>query len=242
MITCIIIDDEPIAHRVLRNHLEDLNHVQVLASFFNAAEAELFLKVNHVDFIFLDVEMPEVRGIDFLKKLEVKPITVITTAFRDYALDGFELGVLDFLLKPVSHERLTNAVKRVTEMVQLMQAPSSINEEHDEKHEILIKAGTQKVIVDLRKITHAQGLKDYTILFTEEKKYLVKGSVKAMEKYLPESHFIRVHRSFLIARDRVRVVNHNRIEMGEISIPIGKLYRDVVSHFLTTRYQKVNAP
>jgi len=235
MISCIIIDDEPIAHRVLRNHLEELSHVQVLASFHNAADAEAFLKTNHIDFIFLDVEMPEVRGIDFLKRLEVKPITVITTAFRDYAVDGFELGVLDYLLKPISRERLSNAVKRVTEMIQLMQVPSSINDDHTQKYEILIKAGTQKVIVDLRKITHAQGLKDYTILFTEDKKYLVKGSVKAMEKYLPDSHFIRVHRSFLIAKERVKVVNHNRIELGEISIPIGKLYKEVVSNFLVTR-------
>src|SRR5690349_6745695 len=112
MISCIIVDDEPIAHRVLQNHLDRLPEFRVLAHFIKAAEAERFLAEKTVDFMFLDVEMPGINGIEFLKRLSVKPITIVTTAYRDYAVEGFELGVLDYLLKPISFERLSTSMKR----------------------------------------------------------------------------------------------------------------------------------
>lgn len=234
--TCIIVDDEPIAHRVLQNHIDTIDHVQTIGNFFNAVEAKDFLSANKVDFIFLDVEMPQVRGIDFLKSLQVKPITILTTAYRDYAVEGFELGVLDYLLKPISFERFVVAIKRLEEVLRLMQTPSSLNEgESSRNMEIYIKSGTQRILLDLQKITHAQGLKDYTILFSKEKRYLVKGSVKAMERYLPTGYFMRVHRSFLVAKDKIKLVNHNRIELGDISIPIGRQYKDVIADFLSKK-------
>jgi len=236
MITCIIVDDEPIAHRVLQTHLDAIGSVQTIGNFFNAVDAKEFLATNKVDFIFLDVEMPQVRGIDFLKSLDVKPITILTTAYRDYAVEGFELGVLDYLLKPISFERFSASMKRLEEVLRLMQVPSSLNETEPSKSmEIYIKSGTQKILIDLRKITHVQGLKDYTILFTEAKRYLVKGSVKAMEGYLPNGYFMRVHRSFLVAKDKIKLVNHNRIELGDISIPIGRQYKEVVTGFLSKK-------
>jgi DNA-binding LytR/AlgR family response regulator len=236
MMTCIIVDDEPIAHDVLRNHLNQLGEIRIVGNFFNAFDAKRFFESNKVDLMFLDVEMPALKGIDFLTDLVEKPLTIITTAYRDYAVEGFELGVVDYLLKPISLDRLTIAIKRIVELNNLMQSPGLLNQpDNNHQYEILIKAGTKRVLLDLRTISHAQGLKDYTILFTEDKKYLVKGSVKAMEAYLPELYFMRVHRSFLVAKDRIKFVNRNKIDLGDLTIPIGRHYREVVARFLDAK-------
>ncbi len=226
----IIIDDEPYSHKVLQSHIGKMSRLQLKACFFNASDALAWLDTNKTDIILLDIKMPEISGLDFLRSLAEKPITIFITAFRDYALEGFELGVIDYLLKPVQFNRLEIAISRAIDFLQLVNMAKPIDD-----YEILIKDGNRRTVVDYREIIYAQGLKDYTILQTTKKKFVVKGSVKAMENYLPADFFMRVHKSFIVAKNKIRLVHKNKIELEEISIPIGRLFRDAVEQFLQSK-------
>lgn len=231
--TCVIVDDEPPSHQVLKNHVERLPNLRLTARFFNANDAAEYFKSNQPDILLLDIQMPEVTGIEFLRSLPVKPITIFTTAFRDYAFEGFELGVIDYILKPVQFERFEMAIRRAIDFIQMSRPENAIDSPMAAGiHEILIKSGTKKILVDYRTIIYAQGLKDYTILHTIDKKYVVKGSVKAFEEYLPSGHFLRVHKSFIIAKSQIKLVSRNKIELDAISIPVGRSYKDAVDQFL----------
>jgi DNA-binding LytR/AlgR family response regulator len=228
--TCVIVDDEPPSHQVLKNHIERIPNLQLVAAFFNANDAAEYFKKHSVDILLLDIQMPEVTGIEFLRSLAVKPITIFSTAFRDYAFEGFELGVIDYLLKPVNFERFDMAIRRAMDFMQMSKPENAID-----IHEILIKSGTKKMLIDYRKIIYAQGLKDYTILHTAGKKYVVKGSVKAFEEYLPSEFFLRVHKSFIIAKDQVKLVARNKIELENVSIPVGRSYKESLDRFLESK-------
>lgn len=231
--SCIIVDDEPLSHDVLKNHLTAFPELQLLGNFYNARDARLFLQEHSADILLLDIEMPEISGLDFLRGLNDKPVSIITTAYRDYAVEGFELGVIDYLMKPISLERFELSLKRATDFLQLVKADDSIDfSEENRNFEILIKTGTKRVLLDYRTIIFAQGLKDYTILHTETEKYVVKGSVKAFESYLPKHYFIRVHKSFIVAIPRIKIARRNKIELGPLSIPIGRAFKSKVDDLL----------
>jgi DNA-binding LytR/AlgR family response regulator len=230
----IIIDDEPYSHKVLQTHIAKIPRLQLKASFFNASDARTWLEANKTDIILLDIKMPEISGLDFLRSLTEKPITIFITAFRDYALEGFELGVIDYLLKPVQFNRLEMAINRAIDFLQLVNMANAIDSE-EKNFEILIKEGNRKTVIDYRDIIYAQGLKDYTILQTGKKKYVVKGSVKSMENYLPANFFIRVHKSFIVARNKIRLVHKNKIELEEITIPVGRHFKEAVDQFLQSK-------
>lgn len=231
--SCIIIDDEPLSHNVLKNHLQHTPEIQLAASFYNAKDAGKFLESNTTDLILLDIQMPEISGLDFLRSLDNKPVTIVTTAFRDYALEGFELGVIDYLLKPIELGRFTSSIKRALDFLMLVKSGETgdVNPP-DNAHKILIKTGTKKVLLDYRKIIFAQGLKDYTILHTDETKYVVKGSIKACEEYLPSDYFVRVHKSFIVAKPKIQVVHRNKIELDSVAIPIGRNFKEIVDTLL----------
>ncbi len=228
--TCVIVDDEPPSHQVLKSHIERIPNLQLVAEFYNANDASDYFKKHSADILLLDIQMPEVTGIEFLRSLPVKPITIFSTAYRDYAFEGFELGVIDYLLKPVNFERFEMAVQRAIDFLQMSRPENAID-----IHEILIKSGTKKILIDYREIIYAQGLKDYTILHTSGKKYVVKGSVKAFEEYLPSDFFLRVHKSFIVAKSKIKLVYRNKIELENVSIPIGRSYKEGVENFLTHR-------
>ena len=228
--TCVIVDDEPPSHQVLKNHIERIPNLQLVAEFFNANDAAEYFKKHAVDILLLDIQMPEVTGIEFLRSLPVKPITIFSTAYRDYAFEGFELGVIDYLLKPVNFDRFEMAIRRATDFMMMSKPENTVD-----LHEILIKSGTKKILIDYRKIIYAQGLKDYTILHTTEKKYVVKGSVKAFEEYLPSEFFMRVHKSFIVAKEQLKMVYRNKIELENVAIPIGRNYKEAVENFLKMR-------
>jgi DNA-binding LytR/AlgR family response regulator len=231
--SCIIVDDEPLSHNVLRSHLEHIDQVQVIGSFHNAKDAGRYLESHSADIMLLDIQMPEISGLDFLRTLETKPVTIITTAFRDYALEGFELGVIDYLLKPIELERFKTSMKRALDFLQLVKYGDTVDfSKNENAYDLLIKTGTKKILLDYRKIIFAQGLKDYTILHTGEKKYVVKGSIKAFEEYLPNDNFVRVHKSFIVAKQLIKVVHKNKIELNAISIPIGRNFKEAVEEIL----------
>lgn len=233
MLTCILVDDEPLARDVLADFVARSEDMTLLGRFGNAHEALAFLSVNPADMIFLDIEMPEMSGIDLLKSLSHPPVTIFTTAFRDYALEGFELGVIDFLLKPFSYERFRLAVERVKEFLSLRSDEASLDEKESHPEFIFVKSGVNRIRLALAEVTHIQGLKDYAIIHTPERKVVVKGSVKSVHLLFPPEEFIRTHKSFIVAKDKVRRIERNKIIIGQNEIPIGRNYKAEVEGKIT---------
>jgi DNA-binding LytR/AlgR family response regulator len=231
--SCIIIDDEPPSHQVLKSHLKLFPNIDLAGNFFNAKDASEFLSGHSIDILLLDIQMPEISGLSLLRSLEARPVTIITTAFRDYALEGFELGVIDYLLKPIDVNRFASAMNRAVDFLQLAKSGDTLDtSKMNTEFMMLIKSGTKRIVLDYRKIMFAQGLKDYTILHTADKKYVVKGSIKVLEEFLPDHSFMRVHKSFIVAKPLIQVVQKNKIELENISIPIGRSFKENVDRLL----------
>jgi DNA-binding LytR/AlgR family response regulator len=228
MIKCIIVDDEPLAQDVLEDHLQQIPYARLQGKFNNAWDALKFLAVNEVDVILLDIEMPEMNGIDFLKSLSPAPLTIFTTAYRNYAFDGFELGAIDFLLKPVSFSRFRLAMEKARDFLSLKAHNSSFETGSDTPDFVFVKSGVQRVKLFFDEITHIQGLKDYAIIYAPGKKVVVKGSVKSMLEIFPAVRFIRVHKSFIVAKDKINRIEKNRIVINDNLIPIGRNYKEEV--------------
>ncbi|MCE6991877.1 LytTR family DNA-binding domain-containing protein [Dyadobacter sp. CY323] len=230
MIQCALIDDEPLAREILEGYLRQSGITRTVMQFGKAAEALVHLRNSDVDVLFLDIEMPEMNGIEFLKALSQPPVTVFTTAYRDYAFEGFELGVIDFLLKPISYERFLHALEKVQDFLALKDQNAKIEHNPAEQKlgSVLVKSGVQRILLDFNEVTHIQGLKDYAIIHTGKGKIVIKGSIKAMHEIFPESHFIRVHKSFIVALDKIKRIEKNQILINANHIPIGRNYKEGV--------------
>lgn len=224
MLKCAIVDDEPLAREVLVGYMEQVTYVNLIGSFNNVFDAREFLQGNAVDVLFLDIEMPEMSGIDFLSSLPHPPITVFTTAFRNYAFEGFELGVIDFLLKPISFPRFVVALEKIKDFLSLKTEQADF-EISDEPEFIFVKSGVQRIKLFFADVSHIQGLKDYAIIHSVAGKIVIKGSIKAMEQLFPPAQFVRVHKSFMVATDKIRRIEKNRIIIGDHQIPIGRNYK-----------------
>ncbi len=231
---CIIIDDEPIAHDILVQYISQNKRVIIASQFYNASDAALYLKNNTVDILFLDIQMPGVDGISFLQSLDIKPITIMTTAFREFALEGFDLGVMDYLIKPINEDRFTVALNRAIEFLDLQKNNESLIEEANAKEikSFTIKSGTKLISLPIDSVTHVQGLKDYAIIFANEKQYVIKGYIKTVDSILPKGFFTRVHKSFIVANSKIKIINRNRIEFENYQIPIGRMYKSIVEAML----------
>ncbi|GGH35986.1 LytR/AlgR family response regulator transcription factor [Dyadobacter endophyticus] len=229
MLQCVIVDDEPLAREILEEYLQK-SGITGAAQFSNAREALAYLQAHEPDVLFLDIEMPEINGIDFLKSLTQPPVTVFTTAYRDYAFEGYELGVIDFLLKPISYPRFQHALEKVRDFLQLKEQNANLEQNLSEEKPdfIFVKSGVQRVRLAFDDISHIQGLKDYAIIHTAAGKVVIKGSVKAMLDIFPPARFLRVHKSFIVAIDKILRIERNRIIWGSYHIPIGRSYREEV--------------
>ncbi|MDB4919023.1 LytTR family DNA-binding domain-containing protein [Mucilaginibacter sp.] len=228
MIRCVIIDDEPLAQDVLEEHLKQIPYAQLDGKFNNAWDALRFLANHEVDAIFLDIEMPEMNGIDFLKSLSPAPLTIFTTAYRNYAFEGFELGVIDFLLKPVAFNRFRMAIEKVRDFLSLQAHNASFEASSNTPEFIFVKSGVQRIKLFFDEVTYIQGLKDYAIIYTPDKKIVIKGSVKSMHEIFPITRFIRVHKSFIVAKDKISRIEKNRVVISDHQIPIGRNYKEEV--------------
>ncbi len=229
--SCIIIEDEPLAREVIENYLATNNELEFKGSYENVAKAESSLQSNPPHILFLDIEMPGITGLTFLSQMKDPPITILTTAYRDYALEAYDLGVIDYLVKPIRYERFKKAVDRAIEFLQSKKMDVEIIKS-DKHNTVAIKSGTKNIFLPTESITHVQGLKDYSILFTEDKKYVVNGSIKTIFESLPDSEFIRVHKSFIVAKQRIVSVQRNKIEFGDYQIPVGRVYKANLNEFL----------
>ena len=232
MYKCILVDDEPLAHKVLLNYILKIGNLVVVKQCYTADDARLYLSANAVDILILDIEMPEETGIHLLQSLPQKPITIFTTAFLHYSLEGFELGVMDYLVKPIRYERFEQAVKRATDFLQLLQLRSGVENDATEQSSLLIKTGTKKISVSRSNISHVQALKDYAIIYCRDAKYVVRSTMKEMEELLGAAGFIRVHKSFIIAKIKVRFFSANKIEFENFEIPVGRKYKKLIEDYL----------
>ena len=216
MIKCLIVDDEPPARELLQRYLEPLEGFMVLDMFDNALNAFSFLQSNQVDLMFLDIQMPRMNGIELLKSLRFPPKVIMTTAFRDYAVDGFELDILDYLLKPISPERFLKSISKF-HFFHEMNQPQSHEKPAGEDAYLFLKVDRDQVKVFLKDILFIEGLKDYIRVHTTGKVLIAYERLGYMEEKLPEGKFIRIHKSFIVSIDKIIHFNNEKVQLGKSS-------------------------
>ena len=232
MINVIIVDDEPLAQDVLETYIEKIPELNLVQKCNNALEANEALKANDIDLMFLDIQMPQLTGVDFLKTLSKPPLVVFTTAYPNYAIEGFELNALDYLLKPISLERFMKAVNKAMEQIDLHRkdAPSHSPGEDDETDFFFVKADKKLVKVNFPEIVYIEGLKDYVIIRMENSRVITLQTMKSLEEKLPTALFKRIHRSYIVNINKIEAIVGNMVEVMEKNqakhLPIGKNYRD----------------
>lgn len=227
---CLVVDDEPLAREVLLSHIGKIDGLEVIAECDNALKAFDILKKESVDLIFLDIQMPKLTGIEFLKVLNPKAQIIFTTAYREYALESYELNVADYLLKPISFNRFLKAVNKVLngheEEIHEHSEPSD-NLRSDDAH-IFLKADRKMVKVYLKDILYIESLKDYVRIKLQEKEVISLQKISFLEEKLPEDCFVRVHRSFIVPMKKIEAFSNSAVEVSGTEIPIGRNYKDVV--------------
>jgi DNA-binding LytR/AlgR family response regulator len=227
----IIVDDEPLAQDVLETYIEKIPDLNLVGKCSNALEANDMLKSQSIDLMFLDIQMPQLTGIDFLKTLSKPPMVIFTTAYPNYALDGFELNALDYLLKPISLERFMKAVNKALEQFELQSRESgeALSGE-DDPNFIFVKADKKLVKVKYDDILYIEGLKDYVIIRMDADRVITLQTMKSLESKMPQDRFKRIHRSYIVNLDRINAIVGNMVEVIEKKetkhLPIGKNYRD----------------
>ncbi|MCB0558498.1 MAG: response regulator transcription factor [Lewinellaceae bacterium] len=235
MINVIIVDDEPLAQDVLETYIEKIPELNLVEKCSNALEANEALKNHDIALMFLDIQMPQLTGVDFLKTLSHPPLVIFTTAYPNYAIEGFELNALDYLLKPISLERFMKAVNKAMGQLELQNKGGSVpgggeEEGGEEPDFIFVKADKKLVKVNYADIIYIEGLKDYVIIRMENSRVITLQTMKSLEEKLPQNIFKRIHRSYIVNVDKIEAIVGNMIEVIEKNqakhLPIGKNYRD----------------
>lgn len=227
MIKCLIIDDEPLARKLIKNHLAHFKQFEIVCECENAIEAALALQNNQIDLAFLDIQLPEINGIDFLKSLTRKPKVIITSAYKQFAIDGFDLDVLDFLLKPITLDRFFKAInkyldsnlKRVSSIVQNNPANEVLVDD------ILIKDNNKTFRINPNDILYIEGMREYIKIFTSNENIVTKTSLTRFYNQLSKDSFIRVHKSFIVNFKKVKSFTSTSLDISETKIPIGRSYK-----------------
>ncbi len=231
-IKCIIVDDEPLAVELLASYVQKIPFLQLVGKYNNATDALNGVKDSDVDLIFLDIQMPEVSGMELSRMLPEGTRVIFTTAFDQYAVDSYRTGALDYLLKPITYATFLEACNKALQWFQLVH--QSENKPEDEVKSIFVKSEYKLLQINLDSIRYVEGLKDYVKIYTDESPHPVLSlmNMKAMEQMLPASRFIRVHRSFIVSKEKIREIDRNRIVFGDVYIPIGDSYKQAFNDFL----------
>jgi two-component system, LytTR family, response regulator len=232
-IRCLIVDDEPPAREVIRRYVEQVSTLQLAGECSNAVQAFAFLQQHPVDLIFLDIRMPQLNGNDFLKTLKNPPRIIFTTAYPEYALEGYELDAVDYLLKPVPFDRFLKALNKVYQHTAIKTEPAAANDEKKNESFVYFRADRKMVKIMLQDILYIESMKDYVKVFTTSSTIITKQSISSVEAMLPEKDFIRTHRSFIVAMSKIKSFTSELIEIGKTEIPVGKLYRNGVMKVLS---------
>jgi len=227
-INCILIDDEPLARAGLEEYIADIDFLNLLGTFANPLAATEILATGNVQLLFLDIQMPRITGLEFFKTLKNPPPVIFTTAYPQYALDGFEVNALDYLVKPISFDRFLKAALKAKEFYEVRQVNRTENGTGDAGSYFFIKADNKLVKIFYEDILFIEALQNYVNIHTAGKKYMSYLTFRSVEEYLPAGRFIKVHKSFIIAAARVDSIDGNEIHMGEYRIPISRGLKDEV--------------
>lgn len=231
---CIIIDDEPLARDLMRNHISKLENFEIVAECGDAMKALQELRDKKIDIMFIDIEMPQITGIEFLKILKNPPKIIITSAYREYALDSFELDVVDYLLKPITFERFLKAINKYYQETQeevAVNVPVSDVNQREEPF-IYVKENKRLIKVNLGEILYIEGLSEYVQIYTDRKKFITKTSMTNLEEKLPSDGFLRIHKSFIVSLSRIEAFTASTIEVPGKELPIGRSYKNSVLNTL----------
>ena len=226
-IKCLVVDDEPPAREIIRRYIEQMPVLELSGECANAIQAFTVLQQHPVDLLFLDIRMPQLNGTDFLKALKNPPKVIFTTAYSEYALEGYELDAVDYLMKPITFERFLKSVNKACQLTQFK--PDLIGAEVKKTESfVYFRADRKMVKVMLQDILYIESMKDYVKVFTSNGMIITKQSISSVEAMLPEKDFIRTHRSFIVATRHIKSFTSELIELQNMEIPIGKLFRNEV--------------
>ncbi|MEM9078646.1 MAG: LytTR family DNA-binding domain-containing protein [Bacteroidota bacterium] len=225
--TCIIVEDQPPAQRILQKYIEDMGFLVLKGTFSDAVQVMTFLKKESVDIIFLDIHLPKLSGMDFLKTITNPPNIILTTAFSEYALESYEYNVVDYLLKPFSFQRFAKAVSKVQKQERESANEHEKSRSTSQKVEIYIKSGFEHIKIDVANIQHITSDSDYTEIITSNKKYLSNESLRYWLETLPKNQFFRIHKSYIINLKKIERITGNRVYLSEGGqLPIGRAYKE----------------
>jgi DNA-binding LytR/AlgR family response regulator len=227
MTRCLVVDDEPMARDILRRYIEKVPTLQLTGECSNAIDALVFLQNNNIDLIFLDIRMPELLGTEFVQSLQHPPKIIFTTAFKEYALDGFELDAVDYLLKPVRFERFLRAVNKAFPKKGAEQPDSNGESSRKTGSDfIYLRVDRKLVKILLTDLLYIESARDYVKVFTKDKNYITRQTISSIEAMLSGSEFIRIHRSYIISVSKIKSFTSEMVEIGNSELPIGKYYRN----------------
>lgn len=220
---CIIIDDEPLSRELIGDYVADCHELNLLASFANAIDARNYLQLEPVDLLFLDINMPRLSGISLIKSLPKAPAVIFITAYPDYAVEGFELEAVDYLLKPVEQERFMKAISRfISRLTQKETSPDFI----------MVKADKKIFRIELDQLLYVEAMGDYIRVVTTDRKLTVYDRLSSFMERLPRDRFCQIHKSYLIALSRIDYLEGNQVHLGEICLPVGKNFRNNLTDWL----------
>lgn len=228
---CAIVDDEPLALGLLESYVEKTPFLELTGKYSSAVQAMKELPEKQTDLLFLDIQMPELNGLEFSKMVDSRTRIIFTTAFEQYALDGYKVNALDYLLKPISYTDFLQAANKAVRWFELLNQP------HDEITSIFVKSDYKLVQIELDNILYVEGLKDYVKIYEEgnQRPILSLMSMKAMEELLPASRFMRVHRSYIVQKSKIRIIDRGRIIFDKTSIPVSESYKAAFQEYLDRR-------
>ncbi len=235
-IRCLIADDEPLAIKLITDYISRIPHLELIGSCKRATDIPGFL--GQVDILFLDIRMPGLSGLELLRSLPVKPLVILITAYSEHAIEGFELDVMDYLVKPVTFERFLTAVNKATLQYELqhrvavpsipMPDPGAAGEQAGKDY-FFVKSGFKSVRINFADILYVEGLKEYVSIYTAgDRKFVKLAALKDIERMLPQDRFLRIHKSYIVAVSKVTAAYGNTVELNQVSLPIGRIYKDVV--------------
>ncbi len=224
-IKCIVVDDEQLARNTLEDFIKKLSGFEFLGQFKNPLEAINFLQDQTIDLMFLDIQMPQLSGVEMLKTLSNKPMVIFTTAYSEYAVEGYQLNAVDYLLKPFTFERFLQAANKAIELLKLKGDTSKIQQPADY---ITVNADHKVYKIILDDIMYIEGLREYVSYFTKDERIIALQSLKSLEETLPKNRFLRVHRSYIVPIDKIKTLEGNQLRISDKMIPIGRSYKDLV--------------
>jgi len=234
-LSCIIVDDEPVARKILHEFVEHAPFMHLQGKFENAMKAEAFLKNNEIDIMFLDIEMPKISGLQLLKNIDQKLLVILTTAFPQYALEGYELEVIDYLLKPIAINRFMKAVQKAREYKQMQQVGFAAQ---PAASWLFVKSDKRIEKIELNGILYAETLGNYIIIHLHDKKIIAYLTLKSLESQLPSNEFIKIHQSYLVNCSKITAIEGNEISISGKALPISRNFRDTVMEMVQQRLLK----